>query len=221
MSEPTLPLRAAILPVTPFQQNCALLWAPQTMHGVVVDPGGDVDNILRAVAEMEVVLDRILLTHGHIDHAGGAAELAERAGVEIVGPHRDDEWLLARLPESGAQYGIPARPVQPDRWLEEGDSVEIGDRTFEVLHCPGHTPGHIVFVNRALNFGLFGDVLFRGSVGRSDIPRGNHDQLVNSIRSGLWPLGNDIQFVPGHGQPSTFGWERKTNPYVADLLFDD
>jgi hydroxyacylglutathione hydrolase len=214
-SESTLPLRAAILPVTPFQQNCALLWSPKTMHGVVVDPGGDVDDILRALSDMEVTLDRILLTHGHIDHAGGATELAERTGVEIVGPHRDDDWLLARLPESGAQYGIPARAVEPNRWLQEGDTVEIGDRTFEVLHCPGHTPGHVIFVNRALNFGLFGDVLFRGSVGRTDLPRGSHDDLIRSIETRILPLGDQFTFLCGHGPGSTVGEERRTNPFLV------
>jgi hydroxyacylglutathione hydrolase len=216
--EPTLPLQAAILPVTPFQQNCALLWSPKTMHGVVVDPGGDVDSILRAVSEMGVTLDRILLTHGHIDHAGGAAELAERTGVEIVGPHRDDDWLLARLPESGAQYGIPARPVEPDRWLEEGDTVEIGDRTFEVLHCPGHTPGHVVFHHPPSKLAIVGDVLFKGSVGRWDFPHGDQQQLITSIISRLWPMGNETAFVPGHGPMSTFGHERATNPYVGDRV---
>ena len=163
MTESELPLRAAIVPVTPFQQNCAILWCTRTKKAAIVDPGGDVARIVEAVGKTGVEPERILLTHGHIDHAGGAAELAERLGVEVVGPHREDKWLLDSLPQSGAQYGMAGvRSCTPDRWLEEGDTISVGEVSFDVLHCPGHTPGHVVFVNREMNFGVFGDVLFQG-----------------------------------------------------------
>jgi glyoxylase-like metal-dependent hydrolase (beta-lactamase superfamily II) len=209
------PLKAAIVPVTPFQQNCAIVWSPETGKGVVIDPGGDVDRILAALKETGVEVEAILLTHGHIDHAGGAAELAERTGAPVIGPHRDDDWLLERLPESGTQYGIRARTVTPDRWLQEGDTVDIGGLPFEVLHCPGHTPGHVVFANRDLKFAIVGDVLFRGSVGRTDFPRGSHDDLIASIRTRLLPLGDDVTFLCGHGPASTIGHERRTNPFLT------
>ncbi len=209
------PLKAAIVPVTPFQQNCAVVWSPATGKGVVIDPGGDVDRILAALKETGVEVEAILLTHGHIDHAGGAAELAERTGAPVIGPHRDDDWLLERLPESGTQYGIRARTVTPDRWLQEGDTVDIGGLPFEVLHCPGHTPGHVVFANRDLKFAIVGDVLFRGSVGRTDFPRGSHDDLIASIRTRLLPLGDDVTFLCGHGPASTIGHERRTNPFLT------
>lgn len=215
MDGPDQPLKAVIVPVTPFQQNCAIIWSPATGKGVVIDPGGDVDRILAALQETGVEVEAILLTHGHIDHAGGAAELAGRTGAPVIGPHRDDDWLLARLPESGMEYGIRARTVTPERWLEEGDSVAIGGLPFEVLHCPGHTPGHVVFLNRDLRFAIVGDVLFRGSVGRTDFPRGNHDDLIASIRGKLLPLPDDVTFLCGHGPASTIGHERRTNPFLA------
>lgn len=215
MTESELPLRAAIVPVTPFQQNCAILWCTRTKKAAIVDPGGDVARIVEAVGKTGVEPERILLTHGHIDHAGGAAELAERLGVEVVGPHREDKWLLDSLPQSGAQYGMAGvRSCTPDRWLEEGDTISVGEVSFDVLHCPGHTPGHVVFVNREMNFGVFGDVLFQGSVGRTDLPRGSHEDLIRSIKEKLLPLPDEFFFLCGHGPASTIGQERQTNPFI-------
>ncbi len=213
--EQNLPLRAAIVPVTPFQQNCAVVWCTASMAGAVVDPGGDVAVIRQAIEQTGARIDKILLTHGHIDHAGGAAELAEDLGVPIIGPHRDDDWLLKGLPEQGAQYGLAGvRAVEPDRWLEEGDTVEVGEVAFEVLHCPGHTPGHVVFINRDIGFGIFGDVLFQGSVGRTDFPRGNHEDLIRSIRTKLLVLPDEFFFICGHGPASSIGNERQSNPFL-------
>jgi glyoxylase-like metal-dependent hydrolase (beta-lactamase superfamily II) len=208
------PLGAAIVPVTPLQQNCAIVWCTRTMRGAVIDPGGDVARIRQGLERTGVTPERIVLTHGHIDHAGGAAELAEALSLEIVGPHREDEWLLDDLAVSGAEYGIPARPCVPDRWLEENDVVSIGEVEFEVLHCPGHTPGHIVLVNRKLNFGILGDVLFQGSIGRTDFPRGDHEALITAIKTKLLPLPDDFVFLCGHGPMSTIGHERQSNPFL-------
>lgn len=210
-------MKAGVVPVTPFRQNCSILWCPETMRGAVVDPGGDLDRILAAVEEQKVELEKILLTHGHLDHAGGSADLAEQLELPIEGPHKDDRFWIERLDEQGQRFGFDhARSFTPDRWLEHGDKVTFGNVTLDVLHCPGHTPGHVVFYDPIDNIAIVGDVLFRGSVGRTDLPRGNHEQLITSIRERLWPLGEDVTFVPGHGQTSTFGWERKTNPFVAD-----
>lgn len=213
-----MPLAAAIVPVTPFQQNCALLWDQDTKRGVVVDPGGDVDRIRDALAQVGMVPERILLTHGHIDHAGGAAELAEAlGGLPIEGPAEQDRFLLEDLPAQGARFGLSeARSVAPDRWLSEGDTVEIAGESFAVLHCPGHTPGHVVFVSQPLGVAVVGDVLFRGSVGRTDFPYGDHEALIHSIREKLFPLGDEIAFLCGHGPGSTFGAERRTNPFAGD-----
>jgi glyoxylase-like metal-dependent hydrolase (beta-lactamase superfamily II) len=215
---PELPLKAAILPVTPFQQNCSLVWCTKTGRGAFVDPGGETDRLLAAARAQNVTIEKILLTHGHLDHAGGAARLARDLSAPIEGPHRDDAFLLEALAEHGARYGFEgAEPCVPDRWLEDGDVVTVGEVEFGVRHCPGHTPGHVVLFQRDMKIAFVGDVIFKGSVGRSDLPRGNHAQLVQSITERLWPLGDEMRFVPGHGQMSSFGWERKCNPYVSDL----
>lgn len=211
-------LKAAVLPVTAFQQNCTLLWCDETMAGAVVDPGGDVERILEAVAKYEVKLEKILITHGHMDHAGGTAELSERLSLPIDGPHIADKFLIDELGGSGARFGMAARSFEPDRWLNDGDTVSFGNINLEVRHCPGHTPGHIIFYEANTKVAQVGDVLFQGSVGRTDLPRGDHAQLINSIKTRLWPLGNDVTFIPGHGPISTFGEERQSNPFVADRV---
>lgn len=208
-------LTAAIVPVTPFQQNCTLIWDAETKKGAVIDPGGDLELIEKAIAEVGMKPEKILLTHGHIDHAGGAAELRERLGVPIEGPHEAERPLLDALEAQGQAYGMEARAVTPDRWLAEGDLVTVAGHTFEVLHCPGHSPGSVVLVNRAQRFALVGDVLFQGSVGRTDVPLGSHEALMTSIRSKLLPLGDDFAFICGHGPTSTIGQERRTNPFIA------
>ena len=213
-------LQAAIVPVTPLQQNCTLIWDEDTKAALVVDPGGDVPKILEAVRSLDLVVERILLTHGHFDHAGGAADLRDALpGVPLDGPHERDAFLLDGLAESGAKYGIEgARAVRPDRWLTEGDTVALGEHRFAVLHCPGHTPGHVVFVNHEAGFAQLGDVLFRGSVGRTDFPYGDPDALLRAIRDKLLPLPDDMAFVCGHGPGSTIGVERRRNPFVAEAL---
>jgi hydroxyacylglutathione hydrolase len=212
-------LQAAIIPVTPFQQNCVLLWDDASKQAWVIDPGGNVPRILEAIATLGLKVERILLTHGHIDHAGGAAELRETLGVPLDGPDERDAFLLDGLAEQGKAYGMAeARNVRPDRWLMEGDAVTLGTHKFDVLHCPGHTPGHLVFVNKVSRFALVGDVLFRGSVGRTDFPYGDPDALLAAIRSKLLPLGDDISFICGHGPGSTFAVERRANPFVAETL---
>jgi len=207
-------LKAAILPVTPFQQNCTLLWDPATMIGAVIDPGGDLDHIEKAISEVGMKVEKILLTHGHIDHAAGAAELKERLGVPIEGPHEADRPLLDALEAQGQAYGMPARTVTPDRWLEEGDTVTVGGHSFDVLHCPGHSPGSVVLVNREQRFAIVGDVIFQGSIGRTDFPYGDHAALINAIRTKLLPLGDEFAFICGHGPTSTIGQERRTNPFI-------
>jgi glyoxylase-like metal-dependent hydrolase (beta-lactamase superfamily II) len=209
-------LAITIIPVTPFEQNCSLIWNGDTKLGAVIDPGGDLPRIREAIAAKGVTVEKIMLTHGHIDHAGGAAELAAELGVPVEGPHRDDAFLLDRLSQTGAAYGIAgARPVTPTRWLAEGDQVTIGGTTFEVLHCPGHSPGSVVLAARDLDFAIVGDVLFKGSVGRSDIPGGNHATLISSIKTKLLPLGDEVAFLCGHGPASTIGEERRTNPFLV------
>lgn len=213
-------MQAVVIPVTPLQQNCTVIWCEETMRGAVSDPGGDLDQVQRVIDEQGVQVAKTLVTHGHMDHAGGVAELAERLGVPIEGPHEDDLFLIEALTESGAKYGLTeARPFTPARWLQGGDTVSFGNQTMSVRHCPGHTPGHIIFHDAKAMVALVGDVLFRGSVGRSDLPRGDHDTLICSIREQLWPLGDETTFVPGHGPLSTFGHERQSNPFVADYLF--
>ena len=207
-------LKAAIVPVTPFQQNCAILWDDATLKAVVVDPGGEVPRLHAALAELCVTLESILLTHGHMDHAGGADELRELTGAKVIGPDLRDRFLLQDLPQQAARFGMEGRAVEPDQWLAEGDTVRIGEEDFAVLHCPGHTPGHVVFVNQALRVALVGDVLFRGSVGRTDFPYGDHAALLAAITGKLLPLGDDMQFLCGHGPGGQFGAERMTNPFL-------
>ncbi len=210
-------MKIAVIPVTPFQQNCTLLVCEQTMQGAVVDPGGDIDKILDAVAQIGLTLEKIFLTHGHMDHAGATAELAERFNLPIEGPHIGDKFWIDGIPEQSRRFGLaPAKSFTPDRWLNDGDHVQFGAITLDVYHCPGHTPGHVIFFDPASKIAQVGDVLFHGSIGRSDLPGGDHDTLIRSIKQKLWPLGSDVVFVPGHGPPSTFGEERRSNPFVRD-----
>ena len=211
-------LKVLIIPVTPFQQNCSLVFDEGTKRGAIVDPGGDVSSILKAIEHSNVKIEKILLTHGHIDHAGGAEELREALGVQIEGPHVDDLFLLNDLPKSGAKYGMAdARNVLPDRWLKEGDEVMVAGLKFSILHAPGHSPGSVVFFNVKNRFALMGDVLFQGSVGRTDFPYGSHETLIKSIKEKVLPLGDDVVFLPGHGPASQVGVERKTNPFIQGL----
>jgi glyoxylase-like metal-dependent hydrolase (beta-lactamase superfamily II) len=213
----TPPLGCVIVPVTPFQQNCSLFWCTRTMAGAVVDPGGEIDRIMAAAAANGVTITKVLVTHGHLDHCGAAADLAARLGVPIEGPHRDDLFWIDKLAADGTKYGMTwCKPFVSDRWLEDGDTVTVGALELGVRHCPGHTPGHVVFYHLGVHLAFVGDVLFQGSVGRTDFPRGNHADLINAITTRLWPLGDDITFVPGHGPTSTFGFERRHNAYVAD-----
>ena len=210
------PLKGGIVPVTLFQQNCTLLWDEASRAGVIVDPGGDVPRIQSAIAKTGMKPEAIWITHGHIDHAGGAAELKEALGVPVIGPHKADKPLLDTLPKVGAQYGIAgARTVTPDRWLDVGDTVSLAGHVFEIFHCPGHSPGSVVFFDRAGRFALVGDVLFRGGVGRTDLPGGNSKALMHSIQHVLLPLGDDINFLCGHGPGSSFGEERESNPFLV------
>jgi len=209
--------KIVVVPVTPFQQNCSVLVCEKTRQAAIVDPGGDVSRIEAALAETGGRLSKILLTHGHLDHAGGTAELATAKGVPVEGPAVGDKFLLESLPEQSRTYGFGnVDGFTPDRWLNDGDKVEVGNEELEVLLCPGHTPGHVVFFSRAQRIALVGDVLFAGSIGRTDLPGGNHRQLITAIREKLWPLGDDVVFVPGHGPTSTFGQERASNPFVGD-----
>jgi glyoxylase-like metal-dependent hydrolase (beta-lactamase superfamily II) len=213
------PIRAMIAPVTPLQQNCTIVWCVKTMKAAVIDPGGEVPRLLKGIADQGLTVEKIWITHGHMDHAGGAAALKAATGAPIEGPHLDDQFWIERIAEAGQQYGMPdAKTFTPDRWLKDGDIVSLGETTFEVRHCPGHTPGHVIFFNRAARFAQVGDVLFKGSIGRTDFPRGDHKDLVDSITGRLWPLGDDVAFVPGHGPMSTFGAERQSNPFVADSV---
>lgn len=208
------------VPVTPFQQNCTLLWCDDSLRAAVVDPGGDIDKILAAVEERGLKLEKILLTHGHLDHVGGTAPIARQLGIPVEGPHKADQFWIEQISVQAQMFGFP--PVEtftPDRWLTDGETVTVGDEPLEVIHCPGHTPGHVIFFHRASNLALVGDVLFAGSIGRTDFPQSNHQDLIDSITKKLWPLGDAVRFVPGHGPMSTFGQERETNPFVADKRF--
>jgi len=214
-----LPMRVAIIPVTPFEQNCSLIWCTRTMKAALVDPGGDLDRLKLALQRAGVTLEKVLVTHGHMDHCGMAGVLAHDMGVPLEGPHAGDRFWIESLDDPSKRYGLEGASFEPDRWLVDGDTVTVGELVLDVVHCPGHTPGHVVFVHRPSHFALVGDVLFAGSIGRTDFPQGNHQQLLDSITGKLWPLGDDITFVPGHGPTSTFGQERRTNPFVADSRF--
>lgn len=213
-------MKALIIPVTPFAQNCSLVWCEETMKGAVIDPGGDLEHILAAAKDQKVEIEKILITHGHLDHAGGTQELREKLDVPVEGPHKADKFWIDQLPEQCARHNFPpSYAFTPDRWLNDGDTVTVGNVEMDVVHCPGHTPGHVVFISKSDRVAIVGDVLFQGSIGRTDFPQGNHEDLINSIRNKLWPYGDDIAFVPGHGNMSTFGKERQSNPFVSDLNF--
>ncbi len=206
-----------VIPVTQFQQNCSLVWCEATGKAALVDPGGEPDRLLAEVAKRDLKLTKLLLTHAHIDHVGAAGLLSERLGLPIEGPEAEDAFLLDALPRQSAMFGFPhVASFRPGRWLNDGDTVEVGEVVFEVLHCPGHTPGHVVLFERKTGIAFVGDVLFKGSIGRTDFERGDHAALIRSIREKLWPLGDEVKFVSGHGAMSTFGHERRHNPFVGD-----
>lgn len=212
-------LKAEIIPVTPLQQNCSLAWCDETMEGVLVDPGGDIDQLIKAVETRGVKLVKLLLTHGHLDHAGGATDLRAQFDLPVIGPHKDDQFWLDRIDSDAAAYGLTGlKNCTPDEYLEEGQTVSFGKVTLHVYHCPGHTPGHVIFYDREKDVAFVGDVIFKGSIGRTDFPLGNHQDLIESITSKLWPLGDTVTFVPGHGPLSTFGAERAQNPFVGDAV---
>ena len=209
-------MKYAIVPVTPFQQNATVLWCPETLRAAVSDPGGDLDRILSVVEREGLTLEKILVTHGHIDHAGGVAELAERFSLPIEGPQIDDRFWIDGMPGQSRMFGFPdVRPFEPTRWLAGGDTVAVGHQSLAVIHCPGHTPGHVCFYHAPSRLAIVGDVLFQGSIGRTDFPKGDYDTLIASIRERLLPLGDDVDFIPGHGPMSNFGEERRYNPYVS------
>jgi len=209
-------LKALVQPVTLFQQNASIIYCSNTNKCAIVDPGGDIEILLEIAKNNNLIPEKILLTHGHIDHAGGATELSEILNIEIHGPQIEDKFLLDELQKQGEMFGLPSKDCKPDVWLDEGDVVEFGDEKLDVYFCPGHTPGHIIFYNEENKLAIVGDVLFNGSIGRTDLPGGNHDQLINSVKEKLWPLGKDIEFIPGHGPMSTFEAERLSNPFVSD-----
>lgn len=214
-------MKFAIITVTPFQQNCSLLWCENTLQAAVVDPGGDIDVIIEAIERTRVTPQKILLTHGHIDHAGGTADLAARLRLPVEGPQREDKFWIDQLPQQSRMFGLPPMATfTPGRWLEDGDRVNFGDVELQVLHCPGHTPGHVVFFSPPDRLAIVGDVLFDGSIGRTDFPRGDLDTLIRSITGKLWPLGEDVAFISGHGPMSTFGDQRRFNPFVGDDVLD-
>lgn len=212
-----------LIPVTPFQQNCSLLYDVDTKEGVLIDPGGEAERLRNVLDQLDIKLQAMWLTHGHLDHAGGADELRETLGVQVIGPHKDDQFWLDGISDQWAKYGHPGmgRAVTPDRYLEDGDTLELSGVVFDVLHTPGHTPGHVIIANKNMKIAFVGDVLFKGSIGRTDFPKGNHQQLLDSITTKLWPLGADMRFVPGHGPMSTFGDERRSNPFVGDKVIGE
>lgn len=208
-------MRYTIIPVTPYEQNCTLLVCEQTRQAALVDPGGDLDILLETVKQQGVTLESILVTHGHLDHVGGVAALSKQLSLPIIGPHVEDEFWIQALPEQSRMFGFPkSDSFVPSRWLKDGDSVEVGNEKLQVIHCPGHTPGHVVFYSTSANLAILGDVLFKGSIGRTDFPKGDYQTLINSIQLKLWPLGKDVAFIPGHGPMSTFGEEMRSNPFV-------
>ena len=211
-------LQYQTIPVTPFQQNCSVVWCDQTQEGAVIDPGGNLAQITQFAQQQGIVVKQILITHGHVDHCAATAELAESLQLPIIGPHQGDDYWIEGLPQVAANYGFPpAKTFTPTRWLNDGDTVQVGNSTLQVRHTPGHTPGHVVFYSPEAKRAFVGDVLFAGSIGRTDFPGGDHDTLISSIRERLWPMGNDTVFIPGHGPESTFGRERQSNPYVHDM----
>lgn len=213
-------LQYQTIPVTPFAQNCSIVWCDETRKAAIIDPGGDLERLLKGVESLRVSLEQIWLTHAHIDHAGGTAELAAQLKLPIIGPHEGDQFWIDRLADQSRMFNFPlSRPFTPDRWLNDGDTVQIGNCTLNVRHCPGHTPGHVVFHSADAKRAFVGDVLFAGSIGRTDFPGGDFDTLIDSIRQRLWPMGNETVFIPGHGGESSFGEERRRNPYVRDLQF--
>lgn len=213
-------IQVTIVPVTAYQQNCSILKCQASGRAAIVDPGGDVERILAAVAQLDATVEKIILTHGHMDHCAASDVLRQQLQVPIEGPHREDEFWIAKLPQWCEKSGFPhADAFEPDRWLEDGDVVQVGEQRLQVFHCPGHTPGHVVFLHRDRRVAWVGDVIFQGSIGRTDFPRGNSAQLISSIRDKLFPLGDDITFIPGHGPTSTFGHERQSNPFVADSRY--
>lgn len=213
-------IKVSIVPVTAYQQNCSILKCEETGRGAVFDPGGDVERILEAARQMDVTLEKVILTHGHMDHCAASDILRRQLDIPIEGPQREDDFWIGKLPEWCQMAGFPhADAFEPDRWLEDGDSVQVGAQTLEVLHCPGHTPGHVVLFHRLQKLAWVGDVIFQGSIGRTDFPRGNHDQLIHSIRQKLFALGDAVTFIPGHGPTSTLGRERQSNPFVADARY--
>lgn len=209
-------IKALVNPVTPFAQNAPIIFCSETNKCAFVDPGGDADFLLQIAKENNLIPEKILLTHGHADHAGAAMEIAQILNIKIEGPHKEDKFLLDSLQSQGEMFGMQARNCIPDKWLEDGDTVTVGNSVLDVIFTPGHTPGHVIFFSNESNLALVGDVLFRGSIGRTDLPRGNHQDLIDSISKKLWPLGNDVEFVCGHGPNSTFGNERASNPFVSD-----
>ena len=209
-------IQALVNPVTPFAQNAPIIFCSETNKCAFVDPGGDADFLLQIAKENNLIPEKILLTHGHADHAGAAMEIAQILNIKIEGPHKEDKFLLDSLQSQGEMFGMQARNCVPNKWLEDGDTVTVGNSVLNVIFTPGHTPGHVIFFSNDSNLALVGDVIFRGSIGRTDLPRGNHQDLINSISKKLWPLGNDVEFICGHGPNSTFGNERASNPFVSD-----